>query len=198
MPDETADSTASLDETANSSVAVIDLEDDDSEPEILLDQSVSGFTSGRSLRSGTGGRDRWVLALQSFLLSPCRPAHAAATPALPPGSQVHGELLHLPPAPGGGAPLQPREGCRAEQVIAHPAVNICMDTEDDQALQYKLTDFAVYDKVSDTEQHLVPIFAESLLSHYKKLYLAGKVLRLDSEEGEEGLKVGTVSPCTES
>ena len=35
MPDETADSTASLDETANSSVAVIDLEDDDSEPEIL-------------------------------------------------------------------------------------------------------------------------------------------------------------------
>lgn len=92
----------------------------------------------------------------------------------------------------------PGKGAGAEQVIAHPAVNICMDTEDDQALQYKLTDFAVYDKVSDTEQHLVPIFAESLLSRYKKLYLAGKVLRLGSKEGEEGLKVGTVSPCTES
>ena len=83
----------------------------------------------------------------------------------------------------------PGEGAGAEQVIAHPTVNICMDADDDQALQYKLTDFAVYDKVSDTEQHLVPIFAESLLSRYKKLYLAGKVLRLDSEEGEEGLKV---------
>ena len=148
MPDETADSAASLDETANSSVAVIDLEDDDSEPEILLDQSVSGFTSGRSLRSGTGGRDRWVLALQSFLLSPCRPAHAAATPALPQGAkstekcstcrQHLAEVCHYSPGKGAGA----------EQVIAHPAVNICMDTEDDQALQYKLTDFAVYDKVS--------------------------------------------------
>ena len=198
MPDETADSAASLDETANSSVAVIDLKDDDSEPEILLDQSVSGFTSGRSLRSGTGGRDRWVLALQSFLLSPCRPAHAAATPALPQGAkstekcstcrQHLAEVCHYSPGKGAGA----------EQVIAHPAVNICMDTEDDQALQYKLTDFAVYDKVSDTEQQLVPIFAESLLSRYKKLYLAGKVLRLGSKEGEEGLKVGTVSPCTES
>ena len=122
-------------------------------------------------------------------------------------------LLHLP-SPQGAKSMEkcstcrqhlaevrhysPGEGAGAEQVIAHPAVNICMDTEDDQALQYKLTDFAVYDKVSDTEQQLVPIFAESLLSRYKKLYLAGKVLRLGSKEGEEGLKVGTVSPCTES
>ena len=85
MLDETVDSTVSLDETVNSSVAVIDLEDDDSEPEILLDQSVSGSTGGRSLRSGTGGRSSGQVGSCSPLAEVFPPAPVpAAPPASPP------------------------------------------------------------------------------------------------------------------
>ena len=73
-----------------------------------------------------------------------------------------------------------------------------MDEEDQRALQYKLTDFAVYDKPStESGGHLVPIFAESLLSTGKKIYLSGKVLRLDCQEGDEGLQVLDIGPITE-
>ena len=85
------------------------------------------------------------------------------------------------------------EGAGAEQVIADTTVNIAMDAEDGQALQYKLTDFAVY----DSEGHLVPIFAESLLSRYKQLFLSGRVLRVDMEESEEGLRAASLGPITQ-
>ena len=62
------------------------------------------------------------------------------------------------------------------RIIKDPTVNISMDVEDTQALQYKLTDFTVYDKVTQTQGHLVPIFAESLLKTNKKIYLSGKDL----------------------
>ena len=86
----------------------------------------------------------------------------------------------------------PGEGVGEDQVVADPRVNIVLDSEEDGelALQYKLTDFTVY----DGEHHLVPIFAESLLSRNKKIYLAGRLLRLDQEEGEEGLQVVGLGP----
>ena len=55
-----------------------------------------------------------------------------------------------------------------EQLSKDQAVNIDLG-EEQESLQYKLTDFAVYDKVNEGERHLVPIFAESLLSAMKEL-----------------------------
>merc|ERR1740137_15848 len=93
---------------------------------------------------------------------------------------------------------KPKPGRGEKEVFKDPMVNIMMDEEDQRALQYKLTDFAVYDKPSsESGGHLVPIFAESLLSTGKKIYLSGKVLRLDSQEGDEGLQVVDIGPITE-
>ena len=60
------------------------------------------------------------------------------------------------------------EGVGLEQLSKDQAVNIDLG-EEQESLQYKLTDFAVYDKVNEGERHLVPIFAESLLSAMKEL-----------------------------
>ena len=60
------------------------------------------------------------------------------------------------------------EGVGLEQLFKDQAVNIDLG-EEQESLQYKLTDFAVYDKVNEGERHLVPIFAESLLSAMKEL-----------------------------
>ena len=44
-------------------------------------------------------------------------------------------------------------------VLNDPAINIEWDEDDDGALQYKIKNFTVYDKVSDDLGHLVIIFA---------------------------------------
>ena len=137
-----------------------DEEEEDDEPQIL-EESVN--TSGRSLRSGVRSH------FSNDKCGTCR--------------QRLSEVKTFSPGEGAGE----------EQVVADPRVNIILDTEEEDtglALQYKLTDFTVY----DGENHLVPIFAESLLSRYKKIYLAGRVLRLDQEEGEEGLEVVGLGP----
>ena len=85
------------------------------------------------------------------------------------------------------------------EVVKEPSINIAMDVEDGEALQYKLTDFIIYDNAEDSsiDGHLVPIFAESLLSRGVKLWLAGRVLRLDSEVTEVGLEVEGLGPITQ-
>ena len=66
---------------------------------------------------------------------------------------------------------KPLAGKREKEIISDPLVNILMDEEDQRALQYKLTDFAVYDKPSsEPGGHLVPIFAESLLFRRAKSF----------------------------
>jgi len=93
---------------------------------------------------------------------------------------------------------KPRPGKSAKDILNDDLVNIMMDEDDQSSLQYKLTDFAVYDKPSsESGGHLVPIFAESLLSTGKKIYLSGKVLRLDCQEGDKGLNVVDIGPITE-
>ena len=83
-----------------------------------------------------------------------------------------------------------------EQLSKDQAVNIDLG-EEQESLQYKLTDFAVYDKVNEGERHLVPIFAESLLSAKKELWVSGKVLRIDQEDEEDGLRVVDLGPITQ-
>ena len=91
--------------------------------------------------------------------------------------------------------FKPEDGVGLEETSKSQLVNIDLG-EEVEALQYKLTDFAVYDKVSG-ERHLVPIFAESLLSAKKELWVSGKVLRIDQDEDEEGLRVADVGPITQ-
>jgi hypothetical protein len=177
-------SAEAMDETATSDLAsevdVIELnddDDDDDELEIILDES--GSTSSRSLRSGTKVHRP---VGQSF----------RAGEKCPTCRQRLAEVRRFSPGEEGAA--------GPEQVITDPAVNICMDggqEDDGQPLQFKLTDFTVYDAVSGPEFHLVPIFAESLLSRNVKLYLAGRVRRIDSEETEPGLRVVGIGPITQ-
>ena len=95
-------------------------------------------------------------------------------------------------------PFKPQSGASLRKIITDETVNILMDIEDDEdeaPLQYKMTDFTVYCK-EGRESHLVPIFAENLISNGRDIYLAGKVLRLDSQEGEEGLQAVDIGPIT--
>ena len=77
-------------------------------------------------------------------------------------------------------------------VVKDKTVNIILDDEveedAEEELQYKITNFSIYCK-EGKQNHLVPVFAENLLITGKKIYLSGKVLRLDQEEHEEGLLV---------
>ena len=77
------------------------------------------------------------------------------------------------------------------------AINIEMDEEDDGAVQYKVTNFTVYDKFSDEMDHLVPIFAESLLIKGNKIYFSGQFLRLDMPEEVSGLEVVDIRLITQ-
>ena len=88
-------------------------------------------------------------------------------------------------------------GSSEVDVLNDPNINIEMDDDDDGALQYKLTNFTVYDKLSNGESHLVPIFADSLLMRGKKIYFSGQVLRLDMPEEESGLEVVDIGPITQ-
>ena len=55
----------------------------------------------------------------------------------------------------------------------------------------------MYDKPSSKSGgHLVQIFAEGLLCTGKKIFLSGKVLRVDWQEGDEGLHVVDIGPIT--
>lgn len=92
--------------------------------------------------------------------------------------------------------FHPETGVGLEQLSEDPAVNLDLGGEL-ESLQYKLTDFAVYDKVNEGERHLVPIFAESLLSAKKELWVSGKVLRIDQEDEEDGLRVVDLGPITQ-
>ena len=92
--------------------------------------------------------------------------------------------------------FNPDKGVGLVELSKEPKVNIDLGGEG-EALQYKLTDFSVYDKVGSGERHLVPIFAESLLSAKRELWVSGKVLRIDEEEGAEGLTVVDVGPITQ-
>ena len=83
-----------------------------------------------------------------------------------------------------------------EQLSKDKEVNIDLG-EEQESLQYKLTDFAVYDKVDEGERHLVPIFAESLLSAKKELWVSGKVVRIDQEDEEDGLRVADLGHITQ-
>ena len=83
-----------------------------------------------------------------------------------------------------------------KEVVTDKTVNIIleMDADDDDdkslSLQYKITDFSVYCKSDPKVNHIVPVFADNLLNAGKKIYLSGKLLRLDQEEEEsKGLRV---------
>lgn len=54
---------------------------------------------------------------------------------------------------------KPKPGKEERDIINDPVVNIMMDEDDQRPLQYKMSDFAVYDKPSNTKTgwHLVPI-----------------------------------------
>ena len=73
------------------------------------------------------------------------------------------------------------ENCGTKVVVDDKTVNIAIDDDieedEEEELQYKITDFSVYCK-EGKENHLVPVFAENLLITGKKIYLSGKVLRL--------------------
>ena len=92
--------------------------------------------------------------------------------------------------------FKPGDGAGMEEMSKDPKVNIDLG-EEAEALQYKLTDFCIYDRVSSGERHLVPIFAESLLSAKKELWVSGKVVRIDQEEEDEGLRVVDLGPITQ-
>ena len=92
--------------------------------------------------------------------------------------------------------FNPGDGVGLEEMTKDSKVNIDLG-EEAEALQYKLTDFAVYDRVSLGERHLVPIFAESLLSAKKEFWVSGKVVRIDQEEEDEGLRVVDLGPITQ-
>ena len=98
-------------------------------------------TSGRVLRSGTVAASA-VVSLEKCTI--CRQRLAE---------------LHR---------FHPEGGVGLDQLSKDQAVNIDLG-EELESLQYKLTNFAVYDKVNEGERHLVPIFAESLLSAMKEL-----------------------------
>ena len=90
----------------------------------------------------------------------------------------------------------PADGVGNENVVNSSVVNIILDTdgdveEDADPLQYIITDFSIYCKSDNDENHLVPVFADNLLIAGKKIYLSGKVLRLDCQEDDEGLQVNT-------
>ena len=126
-------------------------------------------TSGRVLRSGTVGASA-VVSLEKCTI--CRQRLAE---------------LHR---------FHPEGGVGLDQLSKDQAVNIDLG-EELESLQYKLTDFAVYDKVNEGERHLVPIFAESLLSAKKELWVSGKVVRIDQEDEEDGLRVADLGPITQ-
>ena len=126
-------------------------------------------TSGRVLRSGTVSAST-VVSLEKCTI--CRQRLAE---------------LHR---------FHPEGGVGLEQLSKDQAVNIDLG-EEQESLQYKLTDFAVYDKVNEGERHLVPIFAESLLSAKKELWVSGKVVRIDQEDEEDGLRVADLGPITQ-
>ena len=95
----------------------------------------------------------------------------------------------------------PADGVGNEDVVNSPVVNIILDTDEDvegdaYPLQYIITDFSIYCKSDNDENHLVPVFADNLLIAGKKIYLSGKVLRLDCQEDDEGLQVKDVGPIT--
>ena len=92
----------------------------------------------------------------------------------------------------------PKSGASLNDVITDDRVNIMMDLEeeDDAPLQYKMTDFTVYCKEGSEGSHLVPIFTENLISNGRSIFLCGEVLRLDSQEGEEGLRAVDIGPIT--
>ena len=94
----------------------------------------------------------------------------------------------------------PADGVGNSEVVRSPIVNIVLDDDDDEEnaepLQYKITNFSIYCKADGEENHLVPVFADNLLITGKKIYLSGKVLRLDCQEDDEGLQVKDIGPIT--
>ena len=62
---------------------------------------------------------------------------------------------------------------------------------------FLITDFSVYCKSDPKVNHIVPVFADNLLNTGKKIYLSGKLLRLDQEDEEsKGLRVKDIGPIT--
>ena len=92
--------------------------------------------------------------------------------------------------------FHPEGGVGSEQLSKDLAVNIDLG-EELESLQYKTTDFAVYDKMNEGERHLVPIFAESLLSAKKELWVSGKVVMIDQEDEKDGLRVADLGHITQ-
>ena len=96
--------------------------------------------------------------------------------------------------------FSPKPGASLKEVIAEEKVNIMMDLDEEEEeegipLQYKITEFTVYCK-EGKDRHLVPIFTENLISNDKKIFLAGKVVRLDCQEGDEGIEAVDLGPIT--
>ena len=95
----------------------------------------------------------------------------------------------------------PEDGVGINEVVVDKTVNILLelDPEDDEGLplQYKITDFSIYCKSDGNVNHLVPVFADNLLSNGKKIFMSGKLLRLDQDDEDgEGLRVKDIGPIT--
>lgn len=178
QPEEREEAAKKVDEEENVSkkdAEVVELEEEEEDDLQIVHESTSTTstkvhsTSGRVLRSGTVAASA-VVSLEKC--TTCRQRLAE---------------LHK---------FHPERGVGLEQLSKDQAVNIDLG-EELESLQYKLTDFAVYDKVNEGERHLVPIFAESLLSAKKELWVSGKVLRIDQEDEEDGLRVADLGPITQ-
>ena len=95
----------------------------------------------------------------------------------------------------------PPEGVGAADLLSDENVNIVLEMDDDdgdegeEPLQYKITQFSIYCR-EERDTHMVPVFAENLLITGKKIFMSGKVVRLDGEEEDEGLRVKDIGPIT--
>ena len=91
---------------------------------------------------------------------------------------------------------------RINEVVTDKTVNIILEMDADDAneplpLQYKITDFSIYCKSDPNVNHIVPVFTDNLLIAGKKIYMSGKLLRLDQEDEDgEGLRVKDIGPIT--
>ena len=148
QPEEREEAAKKVDEEENVSkkdAEVVELDEEEEDDLQIVHESTSSTkvhsTSGRVLRSTTVSASA-VASLEKCTI--CRQRLAE---------------LHR---------FHPETGVGLEQLSEDPAVNLDLGGEL-ESLQYKLTDFAVYDKVNEGERHLVPIFAESLLSAMKEL-----------------------------
>jgi len=86
----------------------------------------------------------------------------------------------------------PTVGVKEEVAVENPDIRI--DGDDNAALQFKLTNFTIFDKSG----HVVPIFAPDIINKYKKLYFSGKIQSIVADDDDiEGVNVFEAGPIVE-